>query len=629
MWLADARPYSGQRGRREEWQSLKEDVTAAWDQAGPALRAVQPTMPTLLSRLRPDLGFDRQERAALRLVVEQVRVGARDPRAAAAAFDDLVTAVQDADTPTVAIAGRVDVLDSILRFADRALADVVHTLSGILNNDSWDVAATRHLLDGDVLPEYPIPRSDEDAGLSEEDRVALARRWLTYEPPPSRNVVWLFYGDARLDHWRLSIGPCEFFSGPALLAAMAEVDEIRAQGGDYPGTRDPFKSVPDELLGTGGHGLFVRDPKSWPDEDHWVAARVDLGTGRLPNLEQNARDQVGAVIALAAFAEHGTTWTPLTGYTAFRDGEPAGSSMPFHGRSGAKKWVQTDHTHEWLRRHADQIGRHVLTDADAHGVVEAATALNDCTNASPTVQILEAVRSIETLASVKRVRWKDLVKTHVIPGTALSATKKAAIDAISDLAGQYELYTQLPQLHRLTDEFIEPAEDGLRRLKIGEAFNRLRPLVDDLPTYNRSARRIRDLVSDLSTPTDAAAYIERHCKLDERLVGRAARVRNSLTHGGPKSAGVEAATAEFIVAKAQYLAGTTLRALLEGKPLADGPDDHQSAVDTCLERIPSARTTYEALYGPPSPTDAGAVDLPTGTPDVSERSRAGQAGGQG
>ena len=612
-WLADERSYTTRRDRHDEWASIIDDVAVAWNQAGGRLKPVMPSMPALLARLHPKLGLETTERAALRDVLEQVRAEARHAEASVAAFDDLVEAVKDPSCRTEVITRRVDVLDSILRFADRSLAEVTKTLTGILNNDTWYIAVARHLLDGDALPNGPIPEEEEDAGLSEAERIELGRRWVAYLPTPAHHVVWVFYGSARVGGWRFSVGPCEFFPGSALLASMAEVDEVRGQGGEYPGARDPFNTPPEELLGDDGWGPWLRRADHWPDKDDWVAVRVDLGVGTFPDVVATARDQAEAVIALAAFGEDGTTWTPLTGYKAFRDGEQAGNSAPFREVEADRRWVEADHTDRWLRRNAEQLGTHVLSGPDAHAVVQAATALNAGSSASPPVQILEAVRIIETQASVLKVYWKDLIKTHVIPGNALSDAKWAAFNAISELSGRYELYAELPDIHRLIDEFHEPAEDGLTLFKVGKAFDRLADLVTSLPTYHRTARRIRDLAADLATPTDAAACIDRHRRLDARLVDRAARVRHSLTHGGPTNPGVLRTTADFIVPKAKHLTGATLRALLDGKPPADGPNEHRAHVDAWLARFPNTATTSEALYGPPPTEDAEGVDQADGT----------------
>jgi len=595
-WLADDRSYVD-RARKDEWQSLIDDIDAVWAVVGPALAAEMPTVSLVRDQLHSKLGRDQTARAGLRPVLDQVRAEARKPEAAAAAFDALVQAIQDPTTRSEVITGRVDVLDSVLRFANQGLADVVGTLNGILNNDTWYVAVAHHLLDGDALPDEPIAQEDEDAGLREADRLALARRWVAYVPSPAHLVVWVFYGSARLDRWRVSVGSCEFVSGSALLGALAEFDEVRGRGEEYPGDRSPFSTLPTELQGEEGWAGFARDPKEWPKEENWVAVRVDLGVGAFTNIEQTARDQAEAIVALAAFEQDGTTWSPLTGYKSFRDGNPGRYSVPFRDRATERRWIEADHTHEWLYRNAGQLGAHVLNDPDAHDVITSASALNAGNNASPMVQILEAVRSVETQSTVLKVDWRELIKTHVVPWHALETAKTAAYNAIGNLSGRYELYAQLPDLHKAADGLIESTGDGLYRFKVGEAFTRLPGLAAQMPTYHVSARRIRELLVDLATPTSAAAYIQRLRETDERLVNRAGRVRNSLTHGGPINAGIVRTTAEFLGPKAKTLAGTTIRALLDGKPVADGPDELRTSVDAVMARFSTSAKAFEALYG--------------------------------
>ena len=89
-------------------------------------------------------------------------------------------------------------------------------------------------------------------------------------------------------------GPLDWpdFEGSSLLAALKEVDEIRAAGGEYPGDRDPFNRPPDELISDNEGGRGLREDIDWPSGDYWVAVRVDLGVGTFPDVEETARDQV-------------------------------------------------------------------------------------------------------------------------------------------------------------------------------------------------------------------------------------------------------------------------------------------------------------------------------------------------
>lgn len=593
-WLADERSYERET-RRQEWASLIEDVNAADDLIGVNLRALLPTFPTLLAQLHDRLGPDRGARDALVPVLEQVLAEVQHQDAPAAAFDDVVSAVRDLGTLPEVIAGRVDVLDSVLQFAGRSLFDTTRALSGILNNDALEVATVRHILQCGPLPDVRTARNEPDAGLSEDERVALARRWLGQPPPPAHHVVWLFYGNARAGGWRFEVGPCEFFEGSALLGVFEDVDRARAAGEEYPGDRDAYNTPPVELQVEGARGEYLRKSDAWPTDENWVAVRVDLGRAYFPDVVQAARDQVQALIALAAFDRNGTSWVPITGYKCFQNGEEAGSSYPF-ARVDSEKWVITDHTHSWLQEHGDELGTHLIAGPEGHAVVQAAAALATTPDTSPSVRLLEAVRVIETQASILGIHWKDVINDYINPADALFHAKTVAYRAVERVSGSDELRG----LQRLADEFI--THDGSRMtINVAAATDRLPTVAVELPDYNRDARYVREVAADLATPAAVADLISRTLDQDARMVRRLHRVRNSLTHGGPVNAVVLESAAEFVAPKAKHITGVALRALLNGAPAEDALTDHRKASNDRVAAVSAATDICEALYGSRKP----------------------------
>lgn len=596
-WLADQRSYAT-NSRTIEWDSLLEDLDAACALIGKSLRALLPTLADLRKQLHNKLGLEPATRAHLRSVLEQLRSEARHPDAAAAAFDDLVEAVRDESTPTALITGRLDLLDSIMRFSGHALAPNSRTLSGILNNDTFEVTGARHYLDNAPMVTWREARENPDAGLTETERLDLLRRVLKNPPPPGHHIVWVFYGNARVSNrWRLPIGACEFFDGPALLGALEEVDRALAAGEEYPGDRHPFNTVPPELQGNDAMPPHGRRENDWPDdEEHWVAVRVDLGADNYPNALQAARDQADAILVLATLDNpNGTSWIPLTGYKGYLDGRPNGGSVPFR-RDHEAKCLVADHTDDWLDANQTTLGAHLIAgDPDGHAVVQAARVLTSSLQGSADVRLLEAVRVIESEASALQVHWKEVLTDYLNPAQALFETRVAAFYALQAIGSDDELYEALPHLRTVGTDFIS---DGGTRIDVAGAFKKLPTVLSDLPEHNRSARRVREVAADLATPVSVAAAVLRTQDHAARMTRRLHRMRNSLTHAGPRQAHLLQTSADFATPKARHAVGVTVHALLDGKPVPTALTEFKDAYAKHIPEISAAVDAYTALFPP-------------------------------
>ena len=75
----------------------------------------------------------------------------------------------------------------------------------------------------------------------------------------------------------------------------------------------------------------------WPETEHWVAARVDMGRDAGPDLVERAWSKVRAVWELATINSGGSTsWTPMDGYwsTATRGRQSLRRSSSVNPRQG-------------------------------------------------------------------------------------------------------------------------------------------------------------------------------------------------------------------------------------------------------------------------------------------------------
>lgn len=599
-WLGDERPYTNRNNRKVEWSSLVEDTRAAFSVVGSELRSLLPSASRLLAGLHDELGPKKTDRDDLRAVLEQLRTELRDPDAPGAAFDDFVAAVQDPRTRANVIEVKVDLIDAVLRFSDRALRDVTSTLVGILDNDAFYVAQAHHLLDEGALP-AGISKVDEDAGLSEQERLSLAHRFAGYRQQPKHHVVWVFYSHARLGGWHLRIGSVDFFNGPAITTAFARIEATLENGRDFPDVVLEFDNLPAELIGDEKFGKYVRSATGWPSKDAWVAVRVDLGVGPFYDVVEAAREQVRALLALALFGVGESSWTELTGYKHFVDGHESGSSAPFEEIGFWRRFADADYTHSWLYENQAELATRVtaspamLHTPDVHAVVTATSVLAATAHAAPALKLLESVRVLETQAGVLRIHWTELVDRYANPGSALQRAQLGALQAIEAVTSDYDIHSHLPHLRKLSDEF-RTYRDGQHVIDLSVAHERLPHLVDQLPIHNLPCRKLRDAADDLADPARVAAFVDRERDRDLRLLRRAHRIRNSLTHGGPSHPTAVRDSSAFITGKAKHVTGVNVRALLDGEPLATTLERYRTELARWISELPAGSDTAAALF---------------------------------
>lgn len=228
VWLADTRDYQ-QWPRKNEWQSLIDDLEAAAATRRAHLTAASPSIDSLAAALQPELGRDQKARRACLHPSASARIELGATAAAIAAFDDVVDALRSPHTSHTQVAARMQALAATFRCADRALVNVASQLAGVFDNSALDVALAHHDLEGSDLPtEWPDP--DEDAGLSVQERLDLGRQLIARSTPPGHHVVWITYGNARFDPWRFEMGLVTFHDGPAMLGCFHHMREDPAAG---------------------------------------------------------------------------------------------------------------------------------------------------------------------------------------------------------------------------------------------------------------------------------------------------------------------------------------------------------------------------------------------------------------
>jgi hypothetical protein len=177
-------------------------------------------------------------------------------------------------------------------------------LAGILGDVGFDVTEARlwlgDITDAEVVRTIP----SADAGLTEDQQLALCERILTKPPISAHHVVWIAFNHAGPGSSNVTVGPVSFWGCEWVRLVLAD------------GTGPNIESIPPELRAT--DGLF--DYEMLPQERDVMLARVDLGVGAFTDPIRIASEQAEAIVALASFPTGMSQWRRLEGYLDVRDG---------------------------------------------------------------------------------------------------------------------------------------------------------------------------------------------------------------------------------------------------------------------------------------------------------------------
>jgi len=599
VWLADTRDYQ-QWPRKNEWQSLIDDLEAAAATRGAHLIAANPSIDSLAAALHPELGRDPKARRACLHPSASARIELATTIAAVAAFDDLVDALRFPQTSDTQVAARMRALAATFRCADRALVNIASQLSGVFANSALDVALARHALEGTDLPtQWPEP--DDDAGLTVQERLDLARQLIARPTPPGHHVVWITYGNARFDPWRFEMGPVTFFDGPAMLGCFHVVREDPAVGHSAGLAVDgrPFGLPPEFLHPERGESL--RDKRDWPNEEHWVAARIDLGHERYSDPIRVARDQADALVNLAAFHNGRTGWRPLQGHLHIVDDVLRSSSGPFKDPVNHDNWIALDHTDEALHDLHDDLEPHLPVDDPAlHELINAAAVLNTAAASDDSAGLLQSARIIELIATRCDVGWHAFLTDYLATQWAQADIHDDIYRSVADLNNDYELREHFPELDALYDRLIsdDPDHPGAVTTHRDIALDSLPGLAGKLPDHDRRSRTVRTIHHHTQTTAAIAVRVDELVDEYGRLVRRLLRCRNSLAHGGPINVETVAPVGRFVRSQARAATAVALWGAYSGQDVKDALDDYRDRKQRWRDDILTANTTTDAAFEP-------------------------------
>ena len=172
----------------------------------------------------------------------------------------------------------------LIRAGDYGVEEMSRLLAAVLTDSEFLITEARLWLGDIAESDVTWPPPDRDAGLTEDQQLALCRRLVTKLPVAGRHVVWVAFDRAGPGNAHLKVGPVTFWNCEWVRAVLE-------QGGPN------LDHIPAELKAA--DGLFHIDILP-PDRDVMLA-RVDLGVGVFTDPVRHAGEQAEAVVALAGF----------------------------------------------------------------------------------------------------------------------------------------------------------------------------------------------------------------------------------------------------------------------------------------------------------------------------------------
>jgi hypothetical protein len=591
-WIADPRRYDPYH-HRHAWQSLAQDLTAALQTRGKALRQATPALDGLLTQLSvPALATDPALQSACEPTALLGEQQLRAPGAAVAAFDDIYSTIRDADSTTERVSHRLQALHATLQSAERSLQVEGGLLASVLDDSAMQIAWVRHHLDKAPLLEGG--HWDDAADLSPDERLDLCRRLLAMPPQPGSQVVWFAYGNGRITtDWDVTLGPVGFFDGPELVAALKQAED------HDDGATTPQVNLPRELLDDDEARQADGTSNFWPAEvDHWVAVRVELEPGKAyADPVGTARDQADVLVRLASFHMGGTSWQPYTGHRHYVDGTFRSGSYPIGPELDYS--IENDRTDEQLEELRPELAAHLpVQDPGLHELLRAAGVLDSSAKGDDPAALLHDVRTIELLASrCGTSTWQY----HLTSRFAVQWARRLILQELhASVAGAlHDIIIDDPTLPQRQDlRALAPGTTDRYVIRYDVCLAALPRLAEGLPPYHRATRRLRTVHRRLRNSTALESWIKDLVSEYERLVARLSRCRNSLAHGGPIELRVAATVHRFANAQANLTTSIGLWAIVAGESVLNAHDKHRDTRDSWRKEVPTSISVADSLLPP-------------------------------
>lgn len=450
------------------------------------------------------------------------------PEAARGAWRDARKAFQDHDASAELCQLRILQLAEIAELRGHDWSERARFLSGVLSDDPAS------LLQAGELDERSYKRrieSDSSAGVAEWRRLELCEEAVMQPAAASDVVVWLVIDGAAIEGGYLPVGRVQFID-------QSLIPEALRAGGDLE-RRDDFDPPPElEDWDVANVALGL---KYLTDAEHRLLARVEIKETTPPRARARAREVVQGMIDLAEthspwmLLDGAISWNAKTGGWA---GTMFGPPIPISEQHRAVHPV-FQATGRNLGGFSPSFVDRLLAGGEAEGeaMQDALWTVSVERAAAAPQRIVLATRALERGLSRARAKsddtWAEPAARflrapwmrYTLYGDLMDAAS-AALYLMPDRDGaNAELFRELHD--RLFPE-MGPGSRSFDLAQLKECLARAAPVLPNGSMQHRLARDALAIVSDGKSATTAVAALDRRF---QRLLGRAERQRNALTHG--------------------------------------------------------------------------------------------------
>jgi hypothetical protein len=494
--------------------SLQQDIFKSFDCLGPSSLSL---LRTSINDFRPQVGrlpklFENVAGAHVLRAGAEVLLGELTcNQSRICAFDDCIEAFRS-HAFVGACETRLRHLRSVLEAGGHDWADRERHLHEALAG-SYD-ALRAH---GALNPHPSDPPFLEDAGLTIDERVCLARAVLRAQPMRGRVIVWLAYSNAFIRGFYLKKGPVEFYDSRIWPSVLT-------------GTENPAWQLPAELAECDAdsfHGL--------PDQD-FVMVRVCLDDVLIAQARERGRDLALAALELIGWD---SDWVLMTGEGTY---VPGGFLSAWF--SDPREWALRSRGHPML----DPAGQ-VLAELSSDVLEKIAEADRPALDLLSDTRWRHAVASLpdaeQRVALVVALFERVLVPSAIGTERWFGACQRyfeflLAFDDVNRQvwdAGYYGVH-KLSHDTSKRDEFLSfdrsivartgPHSVNVRREEVIRNAGALR---NQLEAGSMEARMLAEVEKMTLDGATAAQWLNASLDRFNRLLARARRQRNAVAHG--------------------------------------------------------------------------------------------------
>ncbi|WP_066369465.1 hypothetical protein [Herbidospora mongoliensis] len=508
-----------------------------------------------------------------------------------AAWRDLWTKVSGRQSSPDVIAVSRDLFLDIARRNGHNIdwgSQFLSRLSAVLADDAWGVAVLNTLLDPSASSaEVEAEEPERRAGLTPAQRNVLCERFLALPPDSSWHAVWLVYEKASMPVLFASLGEISFFASEAV---PKDTDAASAKCSSY------------------GQGWSDRDGECVADMPHKrgvVLVRVFLSPGIYADPVAVARGRVDGLVAMGRFRTGlGVDyWRLATGYADISESYTAEEHIDFDASAISHP---LDHPRQSaifteMRAFWQEIGS--APSFDDERLAESLDLLHwwqAAGDQSSLAQVIANVRVIESAATrVGDTKWKDHLSAYIKPAWIVRSVHQDLIDTVTYAIGcsRGGLTQEACEKRRvIARAVLDKSRLGWIRVRPGSTRKALAELTDLYPDRHHVRRRLRTLNKRLTSPH---AFQTWRSQLEFQwicLADRLARIRDSITHGGPVTADGVDSVLSFSSLTSAWELRLSLESALKGTHLKTAHADFRDEHDVLLDKMSSASCPGDVIH---------------------------------